>query len=131
MKIDRLREYVAFAGETFTIEWYFDCDGSSQALDYYCSLSPDRRERVLMLFRRMGEDGKIFDQRKFRSEGDKIFAFKPQPDRFLCFFFVGRKIIVSNAFEKREQKLSGQEKQRALRARADYEERVKRGKYYG
>lgn len=49
----------------------------------------------------MGEQGKIFDETKFRNEGDKIYAFKPQPDRYLCFFFQGKKIIVTNAFIKK------------------------------
>jgi hypothetical protein len=48
----------------------------------------------------MGDLGKIFDITKFRNEGDQIFAFKPQPDRYLCFFVVGKKILITNGFEK-------------------------------
>ncbi|MBS0629332.1 MAG: type II toxin-antitoxin system RelE/ParE family toxin [Verrucomicrobia bacterium] len=63
--------------------------------------------------------GKIFDQTKFRNEADKIYAFKPQPDRYLCFFFRGKKIIVTNAFTKKTQKLPEGEKELAVKA---YEE---------
>ncbi|MBS4166988.1 hypothetical protein NEOC65_002090 [Neochlamydia sp. AcF65] len=48
----------------------------------------------------MGNQGKIFDEMKFRNEGDGIYAFKPQPDRYLGFFFKSKKIIVTNAFVK-------------------------------
>ena len=53
----------------------------------------------------MGDFGVIHDTTKFRNEGDSIYAFKPQPDRYLCFFFSGKKIIVTNAYRKKSDKL--------------------------
>ena len=44
----------------------------------------------------MGDLGKILDITKFRNEGDGIYAFKPQPDRYLSFFTDNKKIIVTN-----------------------------------
>ena len=79
----------------------------------------------------MGDIGKIFNTTKFNHEGDGIYAFKPQPDRFLCFFYTGRKIIVTSGFQKKTQKLPAAEKQRALRAKQGYEKRVEEGSYYG
>ena len=78
----------------------------------------------------MGDFGKISDTTKFRNEGDKIFAFKPQPDRFLSFFYVGKKIIVTNAFRKKSQKIPEEEKQRALFDMQNYNERVLKDSYY-
>lgn len=100
------REIVAYKGSYFTIEWYYDEHGFSEAFNYYCQLSGDRRRKILILFKRMGERGEIFDKTKFRHEGDRIFAFKPQPDRFLCFFYTGQKIIITNAFEKKTEKIT-------------------------
>ncbi len=88
------------------------------------------QRKALTLFRLMGEHGKIYDETKFRNEGDGMYAFKPQPDRYLCFFFRGKKIIVTNAFEKKSQKLPKGEKDRALKARASYEMRVVARAYY-
>jgi phage-related protein len=65
-----------------------------------------------------------------RHEGDKIFAFKPVPDRFLCFFYEGGKIILTNAYEKKSPKMPATEKSKALRAMADYIKRCKEGNYY-
>lgn len=78
----------------------------------------------------MGDVGKIRDETKFRNEGDKIFAFKPQPRRFLSFFVEGKKIIVTNAFWKKQEKLPLAEKNRALNCMKSYRERVKEGTYY-
>jgi hypothetical protein len=78
----------------------------------------------------MGDEGEIKDRTKFNYEGEQIYAFKPQPDRFLCFFFQGHKIVVTNAFRKKQQQLPQQEKDRALRIKKDYETRTTGGKYY-
>ena len=110
-------EYIAYEGNHFTIEWYFDTQYQSQALEYYQALSEDERIKVLKLFKLMGDVGEIKNKTKFMNEGDKIYAFKPQPDRFLCFFYEDQKIIVTNAFRKKQQKLPKNEKDKALKIR--------------
>lgn len=125
-----MKEYLAYEGSEFTIEWYYDVKGKSQALEYFEKQSPAQKIKLLKLLRLMGDHGKIFDQTKFRNEGDKIYAFKPQPDRYLCFFFKGRKIILTNAFAKKTQKLPSGEKELAIKAFKSYENRIKEGAYY-
>jgi len=129
MKNER-NEYVAFEGEKFTIEWYFDNKGKSISLDYLESLDEEEQAKLFELMKLMGNVGVIKNKTKFRNEGDKVYAFKPQPHRFLCFFFEGQKIIVTNGFHKKTDKLPKNEKERALRLKNDYEARVKRGDYY-
>jgi len=73
---------IAYKGLEYNIEWYYDKKGKSQAYEYYTVMIPSERRRVLMLFKRMGDFGKINDKTKFRNEGDKIYAFKSQPNRF-------------------------------------------------
>lgn len=123
-------DLILYKGNAFTIEWYVDERGHSEAFEYFESLTMDRQVKLLKLVRLMGEAGKIFDKTRFRNEGDQIYAFKPQPDRFLCFFFVGKKIIVTNGFEKKSQKLPRGQKDWALRAKADFEVRNNKGTYY-
>ena len=43
---------------------------------------------------------------------------------------LGRKIVITNAFVKKSDKLPPSEKERALRAKADFEARVTKGTYY-
>lgn len=125
-----LKEYVAFEGKKFTIEWYFDSKGKSISLNYLESLDEGEQVKLFELMKFIGDIGIIKNKTKFRSEGDKIYAFKPQPHRFLCFFFEGQKIIVTNGFHKKSDKLPKNEKDRALKFKNDYEARVKRGDYY-
>ncbi len=67
---------------------------------------------------------------KFRYEGDQIYAIKLITDSFLCFFYDGAKIIVTNAYEKKFDKMPASEKQKALKAKDDYIMRCKKGTYY-
>lgn len=128
--MDRNRELIAYGGDAFTIEWYFDEQNHSDALEYYNQLNTKDRIQLLKLFKRMGDSGEIHDKTKFRFEGDKIYAFKPQPERFLCFFYEGKKIIVTNGFRKKQQKLPILEKEIALKKRNSYMNRVNLGEYY-
>ncbi len=125
-----MRNYIAYKGQSFVIEWYFNEAGESQALEYFFKLSDLQQDRTLYLFKRMGDFGKINNKTQFRYEGDEIFAFKPQPDRFLCFFVKGRRIVVTNAFLKKGDKLPREEKKRALKYREDYLTRIEEGNYY-
>lgn len=124
------KEYIVFNGSEFIIEWYFDSKGQSAVLDYFDALNEEEQIKSLGLFELMGTIGEIKNRTKFNYEGDKIYAFKPQPHRFLCFFFSGGKIIVTNAFHKKTDKLPMGEKKRALKFKEDYELRTNRGDYY-
>lgn len=125
-----MKEYIAYRGREFQIEWYFTVNGKRPALDYAETLSENDKVKFENLLRLMGDLGKIHNQEKFRFEGDQIYAFKPQPHRFLCFFFDGKKIIITNGFVKKQNQLPKSEKEKALRHMQDYIHRVKDGTYY-
>ena len=124
-------DYIAYQGDEYRIEFYYDENGKSQSRDYmmekFIGADAKKFQHLLVV---MGDTGKIRNKEKFRNEGDKIYAFKPQPHRFLCFFFKGEKIIITNAFMKKQQKLPASEKSRALKFKQDYESRIKKGTYY-
>jgi mRNA-degrading endonuclease RelE of RelBE toxin-antitoxin system len=126
-----VKQQIAYEGQAFVIEWFFDQEMKSQALEYFLKLTDDRQDQVLKLFKLMGDRGRINNITKFRNEGNRIYAFKPQPDRFLCFFCKGKKIVVTTAFEKKQDKLPPSEKEKALLAKKNYETRVEEGTYYG
>ena len=114
----------------FTVEWYYGANGKSQAFEYFQQLDEHVQDSAINLFAFIAEMGKIMNKTKFRNEGDSIYAFKPKAHRFLAFFFVGKKILVTNGFVKKQDKLPANEKKRALRYKSDYEVRVKQGTYY-
>ena len=124
------KEYLIYVGSAFQLEWYIDSNGQSEAQEYFRLLPEKQQLKFLYLVKRIGDFGKITNQELFRHEGDKIYAFKPQPNRFLCFFFTGQKNIVTNAFQKKQQKLPSKEKEKALKYLKDYLKRNERGTYY-
>jgi phage-related protein len=119
---------VIYSGEKFTIEWYYDKKGKSAAYEYFLESAKEQRRKFLILVKRIGDFGKILDISKFRNEGDGIYAFKPQPDRYLSFFTDNKKIIVTNGFVKNIDKLPRSEKNLAIKLRKDYFERRTGGK---
>lgn len=124
-----MKKYILLRGKKYTVEWYFNQNDNSQAKDYYEELQDDEKASLLAIILFFDEVGHV-NKKKFNYEGDSIYALKPKPDRFLCFFFEGNKIIVTNAFRKKQQKLSPTEKKKALNAKTDYYERIKKGTYY-
>ena len=122
--------FLAYKGDEFVIEWYFDSRGKSDVFEYYKELPFERQKKVVHLFYLLGDVGKIFNEEKFRHDGDQIYAIKVSSDRFLCFFFDGSKVIVTNAYEKKMAKMPQREKQKALKFKEDYIKRCKKGVYY-
>ncbi len=129
-KDDYMDDYIITKGIKFTIEWYIDHNGYSQAFDYFEKLSEIQQDKILALFKVMANMGKIWNETKFRNEGDGVYAFKIDQDRFLCFFFRGGKIIITNAFTKKSQKMPTKEKNKALVAYKSYLKRVQESIYY-
>lgn len=42
-----IREYIAYEGAEFTIEWYYDSKGTSHAFEHYMSLKVEERIKLL------------------------------------------------------------------------------------
>lgn len=124
------REYVVYEGPEFTIEWYHSETGKSNALKYFNGLDRERKLAAFELFMTMANIGRILNITKFRHEGEGIYAFKPKPDRFLCFFFADRKIIITNGFEKKQDKMPLIELKKATIAQRGYKFRVEQRTYY-
>ena len=114
--------------QKFSIKWYYDIYGKSVAFEYFNNATEDLQDKFLILIKKMGDFGKIYDIKKFRNEGDGIYAFKPQPDRYLSFFTDGKEIIVTNGFKKKTDKLPKNEKDLAIKYRQNYLERKAGGK---
>ena len=45
------KDFIAYQGEHFTIEWYFDPKGSSQSLEFFEAMSNSQKRKLLMLFK--------------------------------------------------------------------------------
>ena len=74
-----------------------------------------------------GGHWKDLNERKFKhlTGTDQLFEFKVEADRILCFFFVGRRLIVTHGFRKAGDKTPKREIDRAEAYKNDFERRVR------
>ena len=132
MASTKTQEYIFYHGEKFQVEFYFTDDGELPAKKYLEEASLEAKVKLAALVKRMAEVGKIFDITKFRlvDPKERLYEFKPLNHRFFNFFYKGRKIIITNAYMKKSQKVDRKELRKAGNIKKDYTCRVKEGTYY-
>ena len=118
----------AYDGEIFSIEFYVGEDGSSPAEDWLESQPLKMQLKLAALFKMLGDVGKIFNEQKFKhlTGSDQLFEFKADQGRVLCFFFVGKRVILTHGFLKKSDKTPKGEIERAEKAKADFTARSRR-----
>lgn len=132
MAIPKKEEYIFYQGEKFRVEFYFTETGKTPVIEYLEETSLDVKVKLAALVKYIAEHGKIFDITKFRlvDSKEKIFEFKPVGHRFFNFFYEGGKIIITNGYMKKSQKVSARDLEKARNMKKDYITRVKGGVYY-
>jgi phage-related protein len=118
---------LVYGGAVLRIEFYVASNGAIPAEEWLEQLSLACQQKFAALFARMGDTGKIWNERKFKhlTETDQIFEFKVEADRILCFFFVGRRLILTHGFKKAGDKAPKGEIARAEAYKKDFDGRVK------
>jgi phage-related protein len=118
---------LVYDGTVFRIECYVTTHGAAPAEDWLEQLPLAAQQKFAALFARMGDTGKIWNERKFKhlTETNQLFEFKVETDRVLCFFFVGRRLILTHGFRKDGDKTPKREIERAESYKHDFEGRMK------
>ncbi|HMS86300.1 MAG TPA: type II toxin-antitoxin system RelE/ParE family toxin [Nitrospira sp.] len=118
---------LVYDGAVLRIEFYVAPNGVAPAEAWLEQLSRGSQQKFAALFARMGDTGKIWNERKFKhlTETDQIFEFKVDADRILCFFFIGRRLILTHGFRKSGDKTPTREIERAESYKHDFEGRVR------
>ena len=132
MGYPKLEDYVIYQGEKFQVEFYFTGKGEMPAKEYFDAAERRIQAKLLVLVKCIADNGGLFDETKFRlvDRREKIFEFKPKEERFFNFFYEGGKIIITNAYRKKTQKVDQRELHKAIKIKMDYEFRSKGGVYY-
>jgi hypothetical protein len=106
----------------YAVYFHAELQGFSGVRDYYKSCDSATRASLLFLVKTIADIGRIYDETKFRYENklNKIYCFKPRNKRFFCFFFTGKKIIITSAYTKKGQKLDQNELKKAIHIRRQY-----------
>lgn len=117
-------------GNVFAIEAFVSNQGGALALKFLESLTEKEQVQLAALFQRMADTGKIWNEQKFKHlEGtDSIFEFKANENRVLCFFFVGKRVILTHGFKKKQAKTPKGEIERAESLKIEFERQAKHEK---
>ncbi len=132
MTIRKKEDYIFCQGEKFQVEFYFTGVGKMPAKEYLENASLGVKVKLAALVKYIAEHGRLFDITKFRQvdSKEKIYEFKPAGHRFFNFFYEGGKIIITNAYMKKSQKVSKKDLEKAKTMKKNYIARVKGGIYY-
>ncbi len=124
--------YKFYKGARFQVEFYMTGRGELPAKEYFKEIPLKAQIKLAALVKLIAEEGKIYDEGKYRivDRQEKIYEFKPLAYRFFNFFHEGGKIIITNGYMKKSQKLDRDELKKAIRIKNDYIDRVRRGAYY-
>ncbi len=112
---------IVYNGIKYDVEMIEFGNGKSEAEKFYNSLSEKSKVGFYRLFMALGNNGFIKSKKHFNYEGDKIYAFKNEQARFLCFFANERKVVITHGFNKKQDKIPANEKEKALKIKKLYE----------
>ena len=114
----------------FEVLFYDLPDGSEPVADFLDSLDLKMRAKVLKEIGLLEDYGPELREPYSKSIGDDIFELRTKLGtditRVLYFFFVGRKVILTNGFVKKTNKTPVRELELAKERRADYIERMEK-----
>jgi hypothetical protein len=116
------QNFLVYRGEYYSVCFHAETKDSSSVHEYFECCDDVTQASLLFLVKTIADTGRIYDERKFRIEDrkNKIYCFKPREKRFFCFFFAGKKIIITSAYTKKKQKLDRQELRNAIQIRREY-----------
>jgi len=116
------KAFLIHEGEHYSVYFHAERINSSEVYEYFEGCDAVTQASLLFLVKRMAEIGRIYDETKFRVEDkvNKIYVFKPKKERFFCFFFIGKTMIITSAYRKQKQKLDQKELARAIQIRNQY-----------
>lgn len=108
----------------YEVLFYEQDDGVEPAKDFILSLDKKMRSKMLRTVEMLSQNGAELREPYSKHLVDGIFELRARTgsdiSRVLYFFFVGRRVILTNGFIKKTQKTPPDEIQRAKRCRADF-----------
>ncbi len=108
---------VAYEGSCKKVVFALRHDGGSPAAAFYDALSFSDQAKLLTLFERMGDHGRIANREKFKKIEDGLFEFKSFQIRMPCFFLAGGLVVITHGFRKKRDKIPRAEIDKARRIR--------------
>lgn len=116
--------------KSFEVLFFTLPDGSCPIKEFLDALSPKMQAKTYSLLEILSESGSDLREPYSKPLGDGIFELRVKVStditRVLYFFYIGRRIIVTNGFIKKTQKTPKGEMEKAKKYRKWFEERMQR-----
>ena len=117
----------------YEVIFYEKADGTEPAKEFLLSLDPKMRAKMFKTIDLLAENGNELREPYSKYLEDNIFELRAKVgsdiSRVLYFFFVGRRVVLTNGFIKKTLKTPTGEKERAKQYRKDYMERERGSKH--
>ena len=111
----------------YEVEFYDTASGKSPAADFIDGLQPKMKAKVLRTIDLLEQYGPSLREPYSKALNGGIFELRIKSgsdiSRVLYFFFVGRKIVLTNGFIKKTQKTPSGVIETAKKYKVDYERR--------
>lgn len=108
----------------FQVEFYETADGKTPVADFLDSLEPKMNAKLVGLMEVLEEKGTLLREPYSKPLGDALFELRCKVGsnitRALYFFYIGKKIIITNGFEKKTKKTPPREIALAKERRRDW-----------
>ena len=108
----------------FEIIFYDKSDGTEPVKEFLDSLNVKMRAKMVREIELLAVNGPELREPYSKAIGDGIFELRAKMgsdiSRVLHFFFIGRKIILTNGFIKKSNRTPPGEKDKAIKYRAEY-----------
>ena len=113
---------LVYQGRILRIEFYVTETGNCPGESWLESQLESKQQKFAALFAWMADHGKIWNERKFKhlTGSDQLFEFKSDDGRVLCFFMIGKRLILTHGFTKKGDKTPKGEIERAEAIKKDF-----------
>jgi len=116
---------IAYRGSRFTVEFAIRIDGSVPGLEFFNQLQERWQARLLVLFKLLGDTGRINNKEQFRKFSGEFFEFKAFQNRMPCYYRPDKRVVITHGFIKKKEGAAPKvESERAETIQKEYEGRI-------
>jgi hypothetical protein len=106
---------IAYSGCALTVAFAVCQNGESPGEEFYDGLDEKDQAKMLKLFVRMGDVGRIANRENFKKIENDLWEFKNHQIRMPCFFRPGKILVVTHGFIKKGDAIPRPQIERAYR----------------
>lgn len=117
---------IAYKGRVYTIAYAVDRNGRSPAKEFFEALPMRDQAKLMRLFARLADHGRIDNPEKFGNLKESFFEFKSFQIRMPCRFLPRGVVLITHGFRKKRDRAPREEIERAKRIFEEDQQRAGR-----